>query len=113
MSTIAFRRVPVQILQICRNAAIGGGRLLVIERLHDSDPAKGNKSDFLVDIHFMLNYPEARLRTYPEYKALLSATRFGGRPASYRLHLRSRYLKVSRSNLCANQFLTPNRFTLT
>jgi hypothetical protein len=77
MSTIAFRRVPVQILQICRKAAIDGGGLTRDRTSTRFRSAKGNKSDFLVDIHFMLNYPEARLRTHPEYKELLSAAHFG------------------------------------
>jgi len=38
-------------------------RLLVVERILDPDPPKGNPSDFLVDIHFLLNYDDAHLRS--------------------------------------------------
>jgi len=67
----------VKILQICRAAMEKGRWVLVVERLLDPDPTKGNPSDFLIDIHFMLNYRDAHLRTPSEYQQLLSAAGFG------------------------------------
>ena len=70
-------RSCVKILQISHAAMKKPGRILLVERLLDPDPTKGNPSHFLIDIHFMLNYPEARLRTPLEYGQLLSAAGFG------------------------------------
>lgn len=67
----------LKILRICRTAMKKQRRILLIERVLDSDPAKGNPSDFLIDIHFMLNYRDARLRTPTEYRQLLSEAGFG------------------------------------
>jgi O-methyltransferase domain len=67
----------VKILRNCRAAMREQQHLLVVERILDPDPPKGNPSDFLVDIHFMLNYGDAHLRSPSEYQELLSATGFG------------------------------------
>jgi hypothetical protein len=66
----------IKILQICHAAMGRARRMLVVERVLDPDPTKGSPSDFLIDIHFMLNYRDARLRTPSEYKPLLSAAGF-------------------------------------
>jgi hypothetical protein len=52
-----------------------GGRLLVIERIPDDDPAKGDPIDFLIDLHFMLN-SGASLRSVSEHQKLLLAAGF-------------------------------------
>lgn len=67
----------VQVLRVCRSAMRKGRRVLIVERLLDPDPTKGYPIDFLIDIHFMLNYRDARLRSALEYQTLLSAAAFG------------------------------------
>jgi O-methyltransferase domain len=67
----------LKILRTCRAGMKKDQHVLVVERLLDPDPAKGNPSDFLVDIQFMLNYGDAHLRTPAEYQQLLAATGFG------------------------------------
>ena len=64
------------VLRNCRAAMRNGGRVLVIERILDANPAKGNQRDYLIDLHFMLNYPEASLRSLSEHEMLLSAAGF-------------------------------------
>jgi hypothetical protein len=68
-----------QCLAVLRNirAAIrNGGRLLVIERIPDDHPGNGDPLDFLIDLHFMLNNPDASLRSVSVHHSLLSAAGF-------------------------------------
>ena len=63
------------LLRNCRAAMVANGRILVIERILSDDPSAGNPIDYLIDLHFMLIYPEASLRSVSEHQRLLSAAR--------------------------------------
>jgi hypothetical protein len=52
-----------------------GTRLLVIERLLDTDPGHGNPMIYLTDINMMVNL-QGRERTLEEYTSLFTQTGF-------------------------------------
>ena len=60
----------VKILANCRAAMEQGGRLLVIERVLDTEPGRSNPMNFLADMHMMLLFPGAKERTPSEYSTL-------------------------------------------
>ena len=64
------------ILGNCRSAMRGGDRLLVIERLLESEPGKTNPMNFLADMLMMVLFPGAKERTPAEYAHLLDQTGF-------------------------------------
>jgi hypothetical protein len=69
--------VSATVLKNIRAAVPDGGRLLVIDRVPAADPPAGNPIDFLTDMHFMLVFPDGRLRSAEELRALLAAAGFG------------------------------------
>jgi hypothetical protein len=66
----------LRILQNCRRAMRAGTRLLVVERVLELDPTKGNTVDYLSDMNMMV-VNGGRERTVPEFQGLLTATGFG------------------------------------
>jgi len=61
----------LRILGACR-AAMGSGALLLIgEQILDPDPARGQPTDYLLDMQMMAIFGSARSRTEDEHRALL------------------------------------------
>jgi len=66
----------VRILRNCRAAMHDGARLLVVERILETDPAKGQPIEYLGDMQMMAMFGNARERTQAEFSALLNAAGF-------------------------------------
>jgi len=66
----------LRILGNCRLAIQPGARLLLIERLLEPDPTKGDVKDYLSDIQMMVDHG-GRERTLPEFQILLTSSGFG------------------------------------
>jgi hypothetical protein len=64
----------LRILNSCRDAMRDDSRLLIIERVLESD---GNPMNYLSDMDMMVLFPGARERTLKEYGELFSAAGFG------------------------------------
>jgi hypothetical protein len=67
----------LKILANCRAAMDRSTRLLVIERVLDEVPGRTNPMNFLVDIHMMAMFPDAKERTLAEFGRLFRDTGFG------------------------------------
>ena len=64
-----------RILRNCAVAMARGSRLLVIERLIEADPKRGNTQDYLTDMQMMVMLG-GRERTLPQFQELLTASGF-------------------------------------
>ena len=66
----------LRILGNCRSGMRPGARLLVIERVLEPDPTKGDVMNYLADIQMMVDHG-GRERTLPEFQMLLTSSGFG------------------------------------
>lgn len=60
-----------RILQSCRTASRPGTKLLVCDRVLESDPSHGDPMDYLVDVQMMAMYGTGRERTEGEFRRVL------------------------------------------
>ena len=63
-------------MRAARAAMQRGARLLVVDQILNADPAKGELREYLIDMQMMAMFGDARVRTEPEFFALLTATGF-------------------------------------
>ena len=66
----------LHILGNCRSGMRHGARLLVIERVLEPDPTKGDVMSYLADVQMMVDHG-GRERTVPEFQMLLTSSGFG------------------------------------
>lgn len=66
----------VTILRACRPSLSDSARLLVVEALLQPDPARGLPTEYLIDIHMMAMFGQARERTLEEFRGLLAQAGF-------------------------------------
>ena len=66
----------LRILRNCRAAIHDGARLLVVERILQTDPAKGHSIEYLGEMQMMARFGSARERTHAELCAMLNAAGF-------------------------------------
>ena len=66
----------VRILQSCRRAMRPDARLLIVEQLLKTDPARAQPTDYLVDLQMMAMFGDARERTSAEFERLMAASGF-------------------------------------
>lgn len=66
----------LRILGNCRLAMRPGARLLVIERMLEPDPSRGDAMSYLADVQMMVDHG-GRERTFPEFQMLLTSSGFG------------------------------------
>jgi hypothetical protein len=64
----------VRILQSCRLAMRPDARLLIVDQLLEIDPARGQPTDYLVDLQMMAMFGDARERTRAEFERLMAAS---------------------------------------
>jgi O-methyltransferase domain len=65
-----------RILRSCRAAMGADGRLLIVDQILEPDPARGQRTDYLVDMQMMAMFGSARERTADEFRALLTPAGF-------------------------------------
>lgn len=65
-----------RILRSCRAAMEAHGRLLIVEMILEPDPARGRPTEYLIDMQMMAMFGNARERTEPEFRALLTPAGF-------------------------------------
>lgn len=66
----------LRILRSCRAAMSMDARLLIGEQILEPDPARGRATDYLLDVHMMAMFGDARERTEAEHRDLLTASGF-------------------------------------
>ena len=66
----------LRILRACRSAMGSDGTLLLGEQILEPDPARGQTADYLMDMHMMAMFGQARERTEPEFRDLLDRSGF-------------------------------------
>ena len=65
----------LRIVRSCRAAMSGDARLLIVEQILEPDPARGRATDYLLDVHMMAMFGDARERTEAEHRDLLMDAR--------------------------------------
>ncbi len=65
-----------RILRTCRAAMKAHARLLIGELMLEPDPAVGDPAGYLIDVHMMVSFGEARERTEAEFRDLLATSGF-------------------------------------
>jgi len=68
-----------RILANIRATAAPGARLLIGDQILPSDPADGSLTEYLIDMQMMAMFGEARVRTEPEFHALMRDAGFAPR----------------------------------
>jgi len=66
----------LRILRTCRSAMGSVGALLIGEQILEPNPARGRPADYLMDMHMMAVFGQARERTEPEFRDLLDRSGF-------------------------------------
>jgi hypothetical protein len=65
-----------RIVRACRASMSRNARLLIGEQILEPDPARGRAADYLIDVHMMAMFGDARERTEAEHRDLLMASGF-------------------------------------
>jgi hypothetical protein len=65
-----------RIMRVARAAMQPGTRLLVVDQILNTDPAKSELREYLIDMQMMAMFGDARVRTEAEFVTLLTATGF-------------------------------------
>jgi hypothetical protein len=69
----------LRILANCRASMAPGAVLLVVESLLEPDPARGQPTDYLIDVQMMAMFGTGRQRSESEFRELLAAAGFAWR----------------------------------